>query len=113
MEENTQKLLCPNCKAEIAEDAYFCSNCGRAIKARPEDTSVPKQILVYFVSFFLAPFGLGFAFSYLRQSDKKAKIIGGISLVLTILAVITVVLLALSYTKQQYNDINLILGGGL
>ncbi|MCL5017369.1 MAG: hypothetical protein M1155_01760 [Patescibacteria group bacterium] len=98
---------------EVSENDYFCRNCGLALRSRPEDTSVPKQILIYFVSFFLAPFGLGFAFSYLRQSDKKAKIIGAVSLALTILAIVAVIVIAVIYTKQEYSSINLITGGGL
>lgn len=112
MESAIQKQ-CPKCKAEVSETAYFCSNCGRSLKSRPEDISILKQILVYFISFFLAPFGLGYAFKYLKQSDKKSKTIGTISLILTALAIIMVILVAMAYTKQEYGEINLISNGGL
>jgi uncharacterized membrane protein YvbJ len=104
---------CPKCKAEIQENVYFCSNCGQPLRPRSEDVSVLKQILVYFVSFFLAPFGLGFAFKYLKQPDKKSKTIGIISLVLTFLAIIAVIWLGASYVEQEYSAIKLINTGGL
>jgi len=102
---------CPKCKAEISETAYFCSNCGESLRPKPEDVSIQKQMLVYFVSFFLAPFGLIYAFKYLNSPDKKSKIIGIISLILTILAIITVIFTAKTYLEKEYSDINLILNG--
>ncbi len=111
--ESTLQKVCPRCKAEISEAAYFCSNCGRKLKSTPEDTSTPKQILIYFVSFFLAPFGLGYAFKYLKQSDRKSKIIGTISLVLTFVAIAAVIFISKKYIEKEYDLINLINNGGL
>jgi len=111
--ESTIQKQCPKCKSEVSEMAHFCSNCGHSLKSRPEDTSILKQILVYFVSFFLAPFGLGYAFKYLNQSDKKSKMIGIISLILTFFAIITVIFTAKKYLEQEYGFLNLINNGGL
>lgn len=104
---------CPKCKTEVSETAYFCSNCGHALRSRPEDTSISKQLIVYFVSFFLAPFGLGYAFKYLNQSDKKSKTIGIISLVLTFIAIVAVILISKIYLQQEYGSVNLLINGGL
>ncbi len=104
---------CPKCKAEASETAYFCYNCGQSLKSRPESTSVSKQVLIYFVSFFLSPFGLGYAFKYLNRPDRKSKTIGAISLVLTVLAIITVIFTAKKFIEQEYSTINLINSGGL
>jgi predicted amidophosphoribosyltransferase len=111
--ESTIRKQCPKCKSEVSEMALFCSNCGYSLKSRLEDTSILKQILVYFVSFFLAPFGLGYAFKYLKQSDKKSKIIGIISLILTFFAIITVISIAKKYLEQEYGFLDLINDGGL
>ncbi len=111
--ESTIQKQCPKCKAKVSEMAHFCSNCGDSLKSRLEDTSILKQILVYFVSFFLAPFGLGYAFKYLKQSDKKSKIIGIISLILTFFAIIAVISIAKKYLEQEYGFLNLINNGGL
>ncbi len=106
--ESTIQKQCPKCKLEVSETAYFCSNCGYSLKSRPVNTSVLKQILVYFVSFFLAPFGLGYAFKYLKQSDKKSKMIGIISLILTFFGIIAVIFIAKKYIEQEYSQLNLI-----
>ncbi|MBI1838863.1 MAG: zinc-ribbon domain-containing protein [Candidatus Colwellbacteria bacterium] len=111
--EVTLQKQCPKCKTEVSETAYFCSNCGQPLKSRPESTSIPKQILIYFVSFFLAPLGLVYTFKYLRQPDKKSKTIGAVSLALTIVAITATVYLGIAYTKQQYSEINSLLNGGL
>ena len=112
MESISQKQ-CPKCKAESSETAYFCYNCGQSLKPRPESTSVSKQALIYFVSFFLAPFGLGYAFKYLNRTDRKSKTIGTVSLVLTVLAIITVIFTAKTFIEQEYGVINLINNGVL
>jgi uncharacterized transporter YbjL len=106
-------IKCSACGHEISDQALSCPNCGHPLKSRPENTSILKQILVYFVSFFLAPFGLGYAFKYLKQSDKKSKTIGIISLILTFFAIITVIFIAKKYLEQEYGFLNLINNGGL
>ena len=106
-------IKCSECGHEVSDEALSCPNCGHPLKFRSENTSILKQILVYFVSFFLAPFGLGYAFKYLKQSDKKSKIIGIISLILTFFAIITVIVIAKKYLEQEYGFLNLINNGGL
>ena len=112
MESIIQKQ-CPKCKAEVSEIDNFCPSCGYSLKFRREDISILKQALIYFVSFFLAPFGLGYAFKYLKQSDKKSKMIGMISLVLTFFAIITVISIVKEYVRQTYDALNLIYDFGL
>jgi hypothetical protein len=52
----------------------------------PPATSVSKQIIVYLISLFLAPLGLWYAWKYLKQDDRKSKIIGAVVIALTILS---------------------------
>lgn len=111
--ESIFKKQCPKCKMEAPENVYFCSNCGYSLRSKPINTSILKQVIIYFVSFFLAPFGLGFAFKYLKQLDKKSRQIGIISLVLTFLGIVTVIFVAKRYLEQEYGLINLISNGGL
>lgn len=112
MEPLSQKR-CPKCNAEVSESAYFCSNCGQALKPKPVETSIGKQIVIYAISFFLAPFGLGYAIKYLKQADKKAKIIGLISLVLTVVSIALFIEVAKSFFEQQYSALDVITTGGL
>jgi len=109
--ELISKKQCPKCNAEVSEVDYFCSHCGKSLKSKPADTSVSKQALVYFVSLFIAPFGLGYAFKYLRESDKKAKIIGVVSLILTIVAMVAVIIISKKFFEGMYSSLNLINSG--
>ena len=42
---------------------------------------------MYLVSFFLAPFGLVWGIKYIRNKDRKVKIIGAICIILTVIAI--------------------------
>jgi hypothetical protein len=51
-------------------------------------TTIGKQIVIYLISFFLPPFGLIYAFKYLKADDEKAKRIGQITVILTIISLL-------------------------
>lgn len=78
---------CKYCNQTVEETWFFCPTCGKEIMSKPPDTSVAKQLLIYVVSFFLAPFGLAWGLRYIKSNDKKARIVGFISIVLTVLAI--------------------------
>jgi TRAP-type C4-dicarboxylate transport system permease small subunit len=82
--------------------ANFCSNCGKSLRVLPSATTVSRQIIVYLISFFLAPFGLWYAWKYLRQDDRTSRIIGTVSLALTIVAVA----LAIRATAGPFSLVN-------
>ena len=74
----------------------------------PPATSVSRQIIVYLISFFLAPLGLWYAWKYLKQDDQTSKIIGTVALALTIVAVsLTIWMTAGLYisVSQYYNSL--------
>jgi len=98
----TISLKCPKCGAEITEMAYFCSNCGKVLRARPELTDIWHQLWVYLFSFFLSPLGLYYVRKYLRQPDPKSKIVGLISLLLTIAAIGVVLWTGMQYLETAY-----------
>lgn len=103
-----QEIICPACKKFIPSSSFFCSYCGAKIQPGAEktslNTSVGKQIIIYSVSFLLAPFGLAYAIKYIRQPDPKARTIGIISLVLTILAIILMLWIGMA-SINSYNDL--------
>jgi hypothetical protein len=44
-------------------------------------------MIVYRISFFVAPFGLWYAWKYLKQGDNKSEKIGFVAIALTIISV--------------------------
>ncbi len=74
-------------------------------------TTFLKQLLIYFVSFFLPPLGIWPAIKYLRQSDEKSKKIGLAALFLTIISIVITSWLTISlinsFNKQLSNQVNL------
>jgi hypothetical protein len=80
-------IVCPACNASSHSSANFCPNCGRSLKPAVLSTSIPKQIVVYLISFFLAPLGLWFAWKHLKQDDRKSKTIGIVAIALTVISV--------------------------
>lgn len=97
-----ETLACPSCEAEIQPSWYFCPNCGKQLKEAPIVISIPKQILIYFVSFFFSPLGLGWGLKYIRYKDRRVKIVGIISIVLTIIAIILMIGV-FKYFMDQYS----------
>ncbi|MCX6758830.1 MAG: zinc ribbon domain-containing protein [Candidatus Nealsonbacteria bacterium] len=103
-------LKCKECGHEISDEAKACPNCGKPQKNKPLSTSLSKQITIYFVSLFLPPFGLWYAWKYLEKGDQELRKIGLTAVVLTIISIVasiwfTVALINL--VNQSLNSINL------
>jgi hypothetical protein len=94
-------LKCKKCSRLIIPEFYFCPICGNKIKDKPLSIGIFTQIGVYIFSALLPPFGLKWAFRYLRQEGKKSKIIGWISVGLTTLSLY----FAITYTFKVINEI--------
>jgi hypothetical protein len=90
--------------------ANFCPNCGKPLRIMPPATTVSRQIVVYLVSFFIAPFGLWYAWKYLKQDDKKSNIIGVVVIVITI-AAIAVFLLTMAWLFKLISQLFNLPGG--
>jgi hypothetical protein len=107
-------LICHGCKQPILPQDYFCPNCGRKIKDKPQSTTILRQIFVYLISFFLPPVGLWPAVKYLRQKDNKSKMIGLVAIILTVISFAISIWLYFGFIdtvnkqlNQQLNEINL------
>jgi len=70
------------------------------------NTTGAKQIVIYLVSFFLPPFGLGWGFKYLKSNNKKAKKIGMVSILLTIISLILTFWISKSFVNRITQSIN-------
>ena len=102
-------MACPTCGVVIPTSASFCPNCGTKLKEPGVSTSIGKQALIYIVSFFLAPLGLGYAFKYLRQKDPKAKQIGMISVALTVAGIAAAIWISKAVMDSFYGSLNSLL----
>ena len=102
--ENT--LTCSFCKFNIQNDWFFCPNCGKQLKEKEITITTSKQILIYFVSFFLAPLGLGWGLKYIRSKDNKIRTVGIISIVLTVLSIIMLIFATKSFIDQYIKLLN-------
>ena len=99
-------LLCPICQFKIQSDWFFCPNCGKNLKEKPPIISIGKQIIIYLVSFFLTPLGLGWGLKYVKSTDKKVKTIGIISIILTVLSIILVSMVFKGFIDQYSKILN-------
>jgi hypothetical protein len=80
-------IVCPACKASSPASANFCPNCGRRFRLIIPSASISKQVIIYLISFFLAPFGLWYAWKYLQQDSKKFKTIAYVAIALSVISV--------------------------
>jgi uncharacterized membrane protein YvbJ len=95
-------IKCKECGHEISDEALACPNCGKPQRDKPPSVSLSRQMVVYFVSLFLPPFGLWYAWKYLKQKDGKSKKIGIAALILTIISII----ITIWFTERLVNSIN-------
>lgn len=98
--------LCPACQYKIQADWFFCPNCAKELKEKIPEISLGKQILIYAVSFFLTPLGLGWGLKYVKSADKKIRMIGIISIVLTVLSMILMIISAKGFIDQYAKLLN-------
>lgn len=80
--------ICPGCKTLNESANKFCANCGKQLKEITLATNPSKQVIIYLISFFLAPLGLWWAVKYIRSNDTKAKKIGWVCVVLTVISIL-------------------------
>lgn len=103
--------VCSKCHLQVLPVFYFCPNCGRSLRSKPMSMSVGKQIGLYALSFFLPPLGLWPGFKYLFQKDPKAKIIGGVAVLLTIISLGVTLYYSSILIKQLTSQVNSQLNG--
>jgi len=99
-------IICPSCKSTVPAGTYFCSNCGKQLKDKTPSATLSRQIIVYLVSLFLPPFGLYYAWKYLKAGDYESRKIGIIAIVLTIISTIVTLWLAEGFISSIYQSLN-------
>lgn len=106
---------CKTCGFQISEIYFYCPNCGRKLKNAPQSLSITRQIYVYLISLFLPPLGLWPAIRYLFDKRPKAKLIGVIAIVLTIISIFLTFKITTDFLNAQKQianqQLNLLEGG--
>lgn len=102
-------VTCRYCQGTITFADYFCPNCGKKLREKPVSTTLSRQIVIYLISALLPPLGLWPAIKYLRQTDDKAKQIGLVAIVITIISTLVTVW----FTFYLINYFNQIVGSQL
>jgi uncharacterized membrane protein YvbJ len=104
--EAPSPLICPQCHLPVSLDDYFCPNCGKNLREKPPSTTWLTQLGLYALSFFLPPLGLWPAVKYLKSADPKAKKIGWVIVVITVIAIIISIWLFQIFLVQVQDSFN-------
>ncbi len=80
-------LFCTQCGTALPAEANFCSHCGVQIKEPGLSVSAATQFRIYCVSFFVPPFGLWYAYKYLKHGGATEEKIGYVAIVLTLVGI--------------------------
>jgi hypothetical protein len=97
---------CPTCHVKVKDMDYFCANCGANLKPVPPATSVGKQFRLYLGSILLPPMGIIWGWRYLKQDSPKSKLVGGVAILLTVVASIVVTVYTIKLMSQVNTKVN-------
>jgi len=89
-------LLCPACHVTVRPEDYFCYNCGQNLRPKPLSTSFSGQLVVYLKSLLLPPWGVILGMRYLRQPDRRSKLVGWAAIILTVVILMVVIKLTMN-----------------
>lgn len=78
--------LCPVCHTAVRPTDYYCFNCGKNLHEKPLEISTIAEYGYYAASVFLPPIGLYWAFRFIKNGDERAKRIGWILIVFTVIS---------------------------
>lgn len=99
-------LTCSVCHQPIKPTDFFCAQCGKKIKDPPVSTTVSKQIGIYATSVLLPPLGFWPGVHYLMQNDQKAKTIGLIAIILSIISTFASIWIGIGVMNSISKTIN-------
>ena len=94
--------VCQSCHIQVRPTDYFCFNCGKSIHPKPLSISVATQLTYYVGSIILPPMGFIWGYKYLKETDPKAKMVGLVCYIITIV----VLVLAVKVTVDLINTVN-------
>lgn len=104
---------CKKCQLPILPSFYFCPNCANPLRSKPLPITIGKQIGIYLLSLLLPPLGLVPGIKYLFQKSGKAKMVGMVAVLLTIISTVVTLYYASIFIKKFTDQLNGGLGGSL
>ncbi|OGH18488.1 MAG: hypothetical protein A3F31_02145 [Candidatus Levybacteria bacterium RIFCSPHIGHO2_12_FULL_38_12] len=99
-------MNCSFCQSQVLDTFYFCPFCGKVLKDKPLSTTFLKQAGVYAFAFFFPPFGIIPAFKYLKQNSEQARIVGLITVLITVFSLLFAVWLSSEFIEIVSTTIN-------
>src|SRR3989338_8705721 len=106
METATNVPTCQKCHVSVMPIDYFCYNCGAALHSKPLSISIEKQLLLYVGSIVLLPFGIVWGFRYLFQANTKAKIVGIICIIISVVALTYITLYTIKFINTVQDELH-------
>lgn len=99
-------VSCPSCHQPIEPIDYFCPKCGKKLRSRPLSTSFSSQIVLYLKTLLLPPFGLIWGYRYLHQPDTSSKLIGLITIIITVVETVWLTQTTINIINTANQQIN-------
>lgn len=99
-------MTCRYCSQPITTFDYFCPSCGKKLKEKPISTEFWPLVWLFVLSLFFPPFGLGKTIRYIRSEDEKAKVMGWLSLIVTVVAIIVTIWISKTAMDNVNKQIN-------
>jgi hypothetical protein len=99
-------IPCPFCNKTIDATAYFCPLCGKKVREKPVSTSFWPVAGLMISSILLPPLNLVWTARYLKSSEPKTKRIGIISLIITLIALVVGIWLAVVFAQNVNEQVN-------
>jgi hypothetical protein len=101
-----EQSICSKCHSNIRASDYYCFNCGNNLHPAPLSTTPITQFSIYIGSLLLPPMGLIWGFRYLRQKSAAAKIVGIVSIGLTIIILVVITQLSINLINTVNTQVN-------
>jgi hypothetical protein len=99
-----EQVICKFCGQTVFSNYYFCPYCGKKL-IEPPITAL-KEIGVYLLSALLPPLGLWPGIKYLLQKNGKAKRVGTVAILITIVSTVITIWLAIAAVNNLSQTIN-------
>jgi uncharacterized membrane protein YqaE (UPF0057 family) len=104
-----EQTICKFCGQTVLANYYFCPYCGKKLIEPP--ITAMREIGVYLLSVFLPPLGLWPGIKYLTQKNEKAKRVGTIAIILTIISVVVTIWISIGLVNNISQSLSTQMGG--